>query len=132
MNKLMQQLRDRSEIRGRENELKVDWNNRKIRFDRRFTCHDKYGRTIEITPVFYIDTRPTEWGNDPIVTSPYVNNYPALGHTNHLFNDHSLCLGHNLARLDLHSLLRQIEKWFGGFYEWTQTGVFPQSALVYS
>lgn len=131
MNKLMQQLRDPEQIRGRGSDLMADWHNRMIQFNRRFNCKDG-DHYVWITPVFYIDTKPTEWGNDPIVTSPYANRYEALGHTNHLYNDHSLCLGHGLYNWDLFELLRQIEKWFGGFYEWTKTGRFRQSQYIYS
>ncbi len=132
MNKLMEQLRDRSQIQGREALLSADWHNRVIKFTRTFECKDKNGRQFPITIEFYIDTKPTEWGSDPIVTSPYVNRYPALGHKNHLLSDHSFCLGSGLANWDLCELLRQIEKWFGGFYIWTMTGVFPQSRNVYN
>ena len=122
----MQQLRDPRQIQGREKDLLADWHNRIIQFNRRFECKDKWGRYVPITPVFYIDTKPTEWGNDPIVTSPYVRRYPALGHDNHLYNDHSLCVGHGLYNWDLSSLLRHLEYWFRGFYEWTQTGTFRE------
>ena len=130
MNKLMEQLRDPTQIAGRAADLRADWHNRVIQFNRTFQCKNG-ANYVSITPVFYIDTKPTEWGNNPIVTSPYVNRFPALGHENHLLGDHSLCLGSGLGNWDLCELLRQIEKWFGGFYQWTQTGKFPQSRYVY-
>ena len=131
MNNLMRQLRDPRQIKNRERNLSADWYNRMIQFDRSFKCWEGT-RYVWIKPMFYIDTKPTEWGDDPIVTSPYVNRYSALGHTNHLYSDHRLCLGHGLRNWDLFELLRQIEKWFGGFYEWTKTGVFRQSKFIYS
>ena len=131
MNKLMNQLRDSKQTEGRKKDLCANWNSRVILFKREFNVYDKQRGWIWITPNFYIDTKPTETGSNPIVTSPYVNNFKALGHGNHLFSDHSLCLGNNLANWDLFSLLRQIEKWFGGFYEWTQTGVFPDYWAIF-
>ena len=134
MNKLMTQLRDPRQTKGRSACLKPDWYNRTIQFTRDFQC--KVGNLgnqyVTIRVVFAIDTKPTEWGNDPVVTSPYVNRYPALGHTNHLYRDHSLCLGHGLYNWNLFELLRQIEKWFGGFYEWTKSGNFLQSQFIYA
>ena len=131
MNNLMRQLLDKEQVKNREPYLCADWHNRVIQFNRKFKCWDGQ-RYVWIQPVFYIDTKPTEYGNDPVVTSPYVSRFPARGHANHLYNDHSLCLGNGLYNWDLLSLLRQIEKWFGGFYEWTQTGVFRQSNEIYS
>ena len=114
MNKLMQQVKQPDQIRGRESRLKVDWAHRKI----------AYKAPNEM--VFIIDTKPTETGGEPIVLNQVAKSL-GISHRTHSLGDGRVCLADNLRGWDLTKILLQCDSWACGYEIYKKTGTFPSS-----
>lgn len=129
MNKFMMQVRQRDQLEGREPWVRVDWAREVIAF--RVHIFDKRRQAYQDID-FFIDTRPMNTGGDPIVRSPRANRHTPRGHENHMYNDHSCCLGINLRRMDLCEILRRCEAWAGGIITYEYGGHFPDFTEVFA
>lgn len=76
---------------------------------------------------YFIDTRPTLTGGNPIIRSPRADRIVPNGHDNHMYSDHSICLGNELYGLDLATILRLCDTWTKGILGWEHGIPFPES-----
>lgn len=130
MNKFIRQLSNPAQIKGREDWLRTKPGSDVIAFRVPIPVTVGGNRRIEFID-FFIDTSRVNYGGDPVIRSPRADRHRPLGHENHIFNDHSLCLGTNLGNADLCELLRRCEEWAGGIIKWEATGKFPQFGSVF-
>ncbi len=130
MNKFMRQLLDPTQTQGRRDWLRTRAGSDTIAFRAHIPVKENGNRRIEIVD-FFIDTSRVNYGGDPVIRSPRADRHRPLGHENHIYNDHSLCLGNNLGNVNLCELLRRCEEWAGGIITWEATGRFPQFGSVF-
>lgn len=114
MNRLMNQVFEPEQIRGREPRIRVDRTNRKIAYK------------APNGMVFFIDTRPTEEGGEPIVRTEEAELYSA-GHSTHTLGSGRVCLASSLRGWDLTRILFQCDSWARGYEIYKATGSFPNS-----
>lgn len=114
MNKLMEQIRDPDQIRGRESRIRINWEKNIIAYR---------------TPngmIFKIYTQPTESGGEAVVRNKQAKSLPS-GSTAHHYGGGHVCLAHNLRGWDLTRILFQIDSWARGYEIYKKTGSFPDS-----
>lgn len=116
MNLLMKQTSEPDQIRGRESRIRVNREKRKIAY------------TAPNGMVFFIDTRPTEEGGEPIVSTPDAELYSA-SHKTHTLGGGRVCLASSLRGWDLTRILFQCDSWARGFELYKKTGEFPADPL---
>ena len=63
---------------------------------------------------YFIDTRPTLTGGDPIIRATRANRIVPNGHDNPMDSDNRICLGFGLYGLDLATILRLCDTWTKG------------------
>lgn len=130
MNKFMRQLLDPAQTKGREGLIRSRAGSDMIAFRALIPVTINGNRHIEKVD-FFIDTSRVNYGGDPVIRSPRAERHRPLGHENHIFNDHSLCLGTNLGNADLSELLRRCEEWAGGIIRWENGEKFPPLGSVF-
>lgn len=114
MNRLMQQVNQPDQIRGRESRVRVDRARRKIAY--------KAQNGME----FIIDTKPTETGGNAVVENKLVKRFSA-SHSRHTLGNGRVCLANNLRGWDLTRILFQCDSWARGYEIYKKTGTFPDS-----
>lgn len=113
MNRLMQQVTQEDQIRGRASRIRVDRASRKIAYK------------APNGMVFYIDTRPVEEGGEPIVRTPEAELYSA-SHKTHTLGNGRACLASSLRGWDLTRILLQCDSWARGYEIYQETQRFPE------
>lgn len=114
MNKLMQQVSQSDQIRGRTSRIRINKNEKIIAY------------RAPNGMIFKIHTRPTESGGEAVVKNKEARSLPAGSEAHHYGNGH-VCLAHNLRGWDLTRILFQIDAWARGYEIYKQTGRFPDS-----
>ena len=116
MNRLMRQVTQEDQIRGRGSRIRVDRAKRKIAYK------------APNGMVFYIDTRPVDEGGEPIVRTAEAELYSA-SHKTHTLGNGRVCLATSLRGWDLTRILFQCDSWARGYEIYKQTGQFPEDTL---
>lgn len=114
MNRLMNQVFEADQIRGREARLRIDRANQKIAYK------------APNGMVFFIDTRPVEEGGEPIISTKEAELYSA-GHSTHTLGSGRVCLAGSLRGWDLTRILFQCDSWARGYEIYQATGTFPDN-----
>ena len=122
--RLIEQTFQRDQIAGREGHLQRNVKRQIIAYNRTFV-NPFTGLPDQID--FFIDTRPTLTRGNPIIRSPRADKTEPRGHENHMFSDHSICLGAELMDLDLATILRLCDAWAKGIVGWEHGIPFPDS-----
>lgn len=122
--RLIEQTFQRRQIAGREGNLQRNITRQIIAYHRTFV---NPFTNLPDQIDFFIDTRPTLTGGDPIIRSPRADRNDPRGHENHMFADHSICLGAELRNLDLATILRLCDVWAKGIVGWEHGIPFPDS-----
>ena len=130
MNKFIRQLSDSTQTRGRLKQLRRNPGSDVIAFRALIPVTINGNRHIEKVD-FFIDTTRVNYGGNPVIRSPRANKHRPMGHANHIYNDHSLCLGENLGNADLCELLRRCEEWAGGIIRWENGEEFPELGKIF-
>lgn len=113
-NYLLDQAQEADQIRGRENQLRVNYR----------SGHMLYKAPNKV--IFRIDTSPVGTGGEPIVTTETAEIYSA-SHRTHTLGGGRVCLAASLRGWELHRILLQIDSWARGHEIYKQTGKFPDS-----
>lgn len=114
MNRLMRQVYDRNQTRGRTNRVRVKPREGVIAY-----------KAANNLP-FFIHTRPVDEGGDPIVFC-YVPETRGTSHKTHSLGDGRVCLADSLRGWDLTRILFQCDSWARGLEIYRATGHFPGS-----
>ena len=130
MNKFIRQLSDRTQTRGRLDQLRRNPGSYIIVFRALIPVTVNGYRHIEAVD-FFIDTSRVNCGGDPVIRCPRAKKHMPMGHANHMFDDHTICLGENLGNAELFELLRRCEEWAGGLIKWENGEKFPELGKVF-
>lgn len=112
MNRLMRQVYDAEQIRGRESRIRIDRGREKIAYK------------APNGMIFYIDTRPLAEGGEPTVRTAEAELY-SISHKTHTLGGGRVCLATSLRGWDLTRILFQCDSWAHGYEVYQKTGSFP-------
>ena len=113
-NRLMKEVFDPEEIKGRESRIRIDRARRKIAYK------------APNGMIFFIDTRPIEEGGEPIVWTKEAVLYDA-SHKTHTLSEGRVCLADSLRGWPLSKILFQCDSWARAQEIFLETGYFPKS-----
>ena len=108
----MRQARERDQIRGRENRVRIKPSEKKIAYK------------APNGMMFEIHTRPIEEGGEPIVKTAAAELY-STAHKTHTLGGGRVCLASSLRGWDLTRILFQCDSWARGYEIYKKTGRFP-------
>ena len=116
MNKLMKQVYQPDQVRGRESRIRVDPGRQMIAYK------------APNSMVFFIDTKPLDVGGEAIVTNDHAELYSA-SHKTHTLGSGRVCLAGSLRGWDLTQILFQCDSWARGYEIYQRTGKFPEDPI---
>lgn len=116
MNRLMLQTQQPDQIRGRESRVRTRPAEQKIAYQ------------APNGIVFYIDTRPTNTGGEPIVSTK-EREAQVASHDTHTLGKGHVCLANSIRGWDLTKILFYCDSWARGVELYRLTGLFPRSPL---